>query len=479
MAAQTLDERINSLSSLVDELSQDQEKYEPLVTLVDSVPNLLKLDQILSSFKKKSRDLKEQLKANKALIKATKDNLNTYEDRAKRELEMATIKRDKENRILGTRLGNVENSFKQLSIDNQVVLKTLEIQIKEEVCGVVQHVEDELTEQQKDFKAKLATNQEEIKKYKARLLETSKKAAEELKQYEEVHGARIQKMQKEGKGNDPNQAKGRENMKNWLVQEVTTRLENAVQQCHIKYEQRFKSLNLKYNEELLSLRAEVEQVRDSILNKGVKPAERPETQLEFNNENARRLINHVAAFSASSLDNLLEIAMTIAENIEEIGNSQSEAEEILAFKENIKGLKESLANLETRIDADLYNIQESLRKAGISAKEFAKPNEKVREEIAKTQRLMKEGDLNKANIKNKVGKVGEEISEIEKRMFTLARQKGLSIREEESPPAAVQPQNKQNKNEEEEDSVDMGSSDEESSVKISSSEDISSEEDLD
>lgn len=461
------EDRLETLFKIANDLAHDQDRYAPLQTLVDNVPNLLKLDQILNSFKKKSRDLKEQLKANKALIKSTQDNLKTYDNRSKKQLEAAIAKRDNENRILGTRLGNVENSFKQLNIDNQVVLKTLEIQIKEEVCGAVQHIEDELIENRKEFSEKVKSNLEDIKKYKARLTDTSKKIGEEIKQFDDTQGLRVQAMQKQGRGNDPNQAMGKENIKNWLIQEVTDRLGSAVNQCRVKYEQRFKNLNLKYNEELLSLRAEVEQVRDNILNKGLKPAEKPESQLEYQNENARRLITHLAAFSAMSLDNLLEIAMTIAENIEEIGNSQSDAEEILNFKENIKACKESLTNLETRIDADLYNIQESLRKANLHAKEPAKPTEKLRDETQKTQRLIREAEMNKTSIKGKVLKVADEIGEIEKRMFTLARQKGLSIRQDDNLQAGVQPKLKLDKSEEE--SVDMGSSSSEKSVSSGSS----------
>ncbi|CAG9313787.1 unnamed protein product [Blepharisma stoltei] len=157
-----------------------------------------------------------------------------------------------------------------------------------------------------------------------------------------------------------------------------------------------------------------------------------EAQLEFNNENAKRLIYQVAEFSASSLDNLLEIAKTTAENIEETGNSQQEAGEILAFKQKIKGLEENLADLKMRIKADLYSIQDSLKKAEISANEIAEPNEKADEEIEKLQKLIILGNINKTKIKNKIWQVGEEISGIEKKMFTLARQKGLSITEEEN-----------------------------------------------
>ena len=124
------EERLEQVEQIIEQLISSEDQYSPLKSLLNSLPTLLKVDEAIISYRKKAKELREQLKGNKVLLKQCSDNLNTYETRAKAQLEAATQKRDKDNRILATRLAAVQNSISQMSLENQLAVKSQEVQIR-------------------------------------------------------------------------------------------------------------------------------------------------------------------------------------------------------------------------------------------------------------------------------------------------------------------------------------------------------------
>lgn len=64
----SLDNRLTQIDLTSQELSKQLEGYTQLQELVENIPNLLKVEQSLKTFQKKTKELEAKLKDNKSLI---------------------------------------------------------------------------------------------------------------------------------------------------------------------------------------------------------------------------------------------------------------------------------------------------------------------------------------------------------------------------------------------------------------------------
>ena len=291
------EERLEQVEQIIEQLISSEDQYSPLKSLLNSLPTLLKVDEAIISYRKKAKELREQLKGNKVLLKQCSDNLNTYETRAKAQLEAATQKRDKDNRILATRLAAVQNSISQMSLENQLAVKSQEVQIKQESNTVIQQVVNQLKTQTFELIGKLNTTQEDGKKFRIRLTEGAGKIIEEIKSFEEVNKIRIETMQKQGRGNDITRINGKDNLRNWLFREISARLDKGIENCKKTFEKKFKKLSLDYNQQLLSLRSEVEVLRDGLPRSENNASSITKTDHFI--DSSKKMITQLAAFASS------------------------------------------------------------------------------------------------------------------------------------------------------------------------------------
>ena len=416
------EERLEQVEQIIEQLVSSEDQYSPLKSLLDSLPTLLKVDEAIVSYRKKAKELKEQLKQNKAMIKKCGDNLNTYEARAKSQLEAATLKRDKDNRTLSTRLAAVQNSITQMSLDNQLAVKSQEVHIKQESNSIIQQVDNQLKSQISGLEAKLKSTREDGKKFYSRLTEGSNKIVEEIKSFEEVNRIRIETMQKQGRGNDITRSSGKDNLRNWLFREISARLDKGIENCKKTFDKKFKTLNLEYNQKLLSLRSDVEQMRE-----GIPKAESSLSLLSKTEqllESSRKMLTQLAGFFDEGQERL---SKSMSEH-DQTAESSRESEDVKEFRDKrfeFFQSKRQIKELEDRADADLYLIQDNLKKASLLAKENDIKADKSKEEMQKIKRIQSSLEMNKKSIRDKIKALSEKATAIEIKFAVIARQKGL------------------------------------------------------
>jgi hypothetical protein len=420
------EERLEQVEQIIDQLVSSEDQYSPLKSLLDSLPTLLKVDEAILNYRKKAKELKEQLKQNKAMIKKCSDNLNTYEARAKSQLEAATLKRDKDNRTLSTRLAAVQNSITQMSLDNQLAVKSQEVHIKQESNSIIQQVDNQLKSQISGLEAKLKSTREDGKKFYSRLTEGSNKIIEEIKSFEEVNRIRIETMQKQGRGNDITRSSGKDNLRNWLFREISARLDKGIENCKKTFDKKFKNLNLEYNQKLLSLRSDVEIMREGIPKNetSLSLVSKAEQMLEA----SRKMITQLAGFFAEGHQ---KIDTSLSEH-DKAAEASKEIEEIKDFRDQrfeFFQTKRMIKDLEDRVDADLYMIQDNLKKAGLLAKETDMKADKSREELQKVKRIQSSLDMNKKSFRDKIKAISDKATAIEIKFAVIARQKGIDVKE--------------------------------------------------
>lgn len=420
------EERLEQVEQIIEQLVSSEDQYSPLKSLLDSLPTLLKVDDAIISYRKKAKELKEQLKQNKAMIKKCSENLNTYEARAKSQLEAATLKRDKDNRILATRLAAVQNSITQMSLDNQLAVKSQEVHIKQESNTIIQQVENQLKSQISSLDAKLKSTREDGKKFHSRLTEGASKIIEEIKSFEEVNKIRIETMQKQGRGNDITKVNGKDNLRNWLFREISSRLDKGIENCKKTFDKKFKNLNLEYNQQLLSLRGEVENMREGM----------PK------NETSVILVSKTEQLLDSGKKMITQLAGFFAENFESIEKSLQDHDATVETLKDVEDLKEfrdkrfeffqtkrKVKDIEDRVDADFYLIQDNLKKATMMTKEVEMKADKSKEELQKIRRVQSSLDMNKKSIREKIKVLNEKATLIEIKFAVISKQKGIDVKD--------------------------------------------------
>lgn len=259
---QTLEERLSLLENTVNRLLGEQDHYTSLKDLVDEIPSLLKLDTSLKVFQKKTKELEDRLKGNLQAIDESKDLIKSYDTRAQTAIKAATVIRDKENSLLNHRMNTVENSFKQLDLESQMAVKSMEVGLKEEVCTVMQNIEEKLETQRNTVTQSLKQTQEELKQHASVYTNSSEITTKDLADFEAEHSEQIKKLKEEGKALDPTAKKDKDTIKNWLIDQVNHKLTTAVTDCSSHYERNYHSLDTKYTEELSTIRSELDQLKE-------------------------------------------------------------------------------------------------------------------------------------------------------------------------------------------------------------------------
>jgi hypothetical protein len=422
------EERLEQVEQIINQLVSSEDQYSPLKSLLDSLPTLLKVDEAILSYRKKAKELKEQLKANKVLIKQCGDNLNTYEVRAKSQLEAATQKRDKDNRTLATRLAAVQNSISQMSLDNQLAVKSQEVNIKQESNSIILQVENQLKAQTAELNAKLKNTRDDGKKFQSRLIEGANKIVEEIKSFEDVNKIRIETMQKQGRGNDITISGGKDNLRNWLFREISARLDKGIENCKKTFEKKFKTLNLEYNQQLLSLRGDVELMREG-LSKIENNSNQP-TKTEQLIETSKKMITQLAVYASEGTDKIIEIIGAYNSDIEKISLKAEDAKEFRLVKNEFVNTKVYIKEIENKIDSDLYVIQENLKKAKLYSKEN-QSQDKVKEYDAKIKRVQSSYDMNKKATRDRIKNVFDRLNALELKIAIIAKQTGEESKDNE------------------------------------------------
>jgi hypothetical protein len=146
MSKLSVQDTLESLENSVKDLLSNEEMYEKLKPLTKRINNLLKLDSIANSYKKKVQKLQAVSKSNKKLLKAIEDNIPEFSENLKKKIEQANPQLEK-------------NSIKQ-----KIKQKSLEIYFKQEVSGAVNHIDSLLRTQYDALMSDLKTAKTSISK---------------------------------------------------------------------------------------------------------------------------------------------------------------------------------------------------------------------------------------------------------------------------------------------------------------------------
>ena len=188
-------------------------------------------------------------------------------------------------------------------------------------------------------------------------------------------------------------------------------------------------MNLEYNQQLLSLRGEVELMRE-----GLPKTENNSiciSKTEQYIELTKKIITQLAAFTSQGIENISEVLNKHDTDAEAILSNAEEKKDFNEVKTEFEKTKIEIKQIENKIDSDLYIIQDNLKKALLFSKENENTPEKNKEAIQKIKRVQSSYEMNKKSSRDQIKAITDKVNNIELKIAIINKQHGDVVETEE------------------------------------------------
>ena len=330
----------------------------------------------------------------------------------KDEFDRQIERRDKNSKSVYAHMAQIENSQKKLEALSSSGVKKIQAQLTDEIGTMKKTWFDNLAGLDTSNKAclegatsKVKTTEEEFKHREAEMSSSITRIEGQFKNV-------VQKL-----NDTPNIKKSAikltEEEKGSFFFEMQGKIDDQTGRQMRAYDRKFKKLNLEYNQDVLSLRSQMEQVRDWLHEQVQDKQEAPEDQISKILNRVEKVSTHLDEYSESSFKNLDEILHGISEQLANVNkkytdpNLKEEAQEMITqIDDALVACKSEAKEVEVRVNSDLFKLKELTIQA-----------EEAKAVIARSGETMPPSKRNKLNAENKrLDKLKIENTEIEKRL---------------------------------------------------------------
>jgi hypothetical protein len=307
--------RISLLEDIVSNLQLQHDTFLPLLQIVDRVGDVLSLEEQANFFINSAADLEVLVSRQGQNVRESLDNTeNIIMPIAVAEGAGLACRSLPE---MQTSLADIEASIHSMLAKRKVNLKKQEVQCKEELLKVMQDIDMDL----QDVKKEVIELQSALVSSGFKDLDVLDAKDQEIRSRVKTGMRQIETALEEhalygGKGGD-----------NWLLEELSHRVDEAVQELNGYLEYKYKQLEISFKQEVSSLRTQFEKIREetsqieAIKNSVIKPSKEISQLTEKN----RKILQ--------ILDNIIKIEFTMIEDIN------------INLNENLVDLNEKARNL--------------------------------------------------------------------------------------------------------------------------------------
>mmetsp|Transcript_23547 Transcript_23547/g.41738 ORF Transcript_23547/g.41738 Transcript_23547/m.41738 type:complete len:430 (+) Transcript_23547:2519-3808(+) len=376
-------ERLKHLEDTVSRLELQQDSLRPLFRLTSGGLDLDGLRVTLQDFQKKAIKTQDKLAKHQQRLDVARSNLSTQCSSASSELEGEMKRRQAEADRLAQRLGDLEKGLKQAAADNELAVKEIQVKLKEEVVAVVQNVERRLQEERVAVEGVL----KDLNQHSEAQLGGAKRVADqlqsELEQFESRHAGLLEPGVEGDKGS----------LRLWLLEELRKSIRETVDSCKAEMDAHFKGLRLKFSAELLSIKSQLEQLRNWLNRKSDSQG----SLAQINGE-VRRLINHLTNYVESNLLNLEQLYASLSRAQP---SSKQERSDLHAQLLRCNQERDQLDQISA---ADWFSLQELTQKANSAVQQSlpASATLEKRNSAAEHQELWRKNQIEIAKLKEKI-----------------------------------------------------------------------------
>lgn len=251
-----IQERLKNLEETISRLEFQQDSCRPLLKIARDSQSLVKIEETISNFSKQNADLDHEYQVNHSALLENNERLERAKNDSKVLIKSEMIRREQALKDINEKLGSIERTFKVIEGENAAAVKEIGTRLKVEIASLIESLKKKLKSERESIQNSVKNTKKEIDKDIKEIKEKQLAAEKSIEAFEKRHSGIIL-----APGKVKEKAKEQGDLRLTLIGEVTNKITKAVEDCKSQFDQRFKTLNSKFNQELQRIQGQIEEMR--------------------------------------------------------------------------------------------------------------------------------------------------------------------------------------------------------------------------
>ena len=166
------------------------------------------------------------------------------------------IRREQALKDINEKLSTIERTFKTIEGENTSAVKEIDARLKSEISSLVDTLKKKMKSERENIQNSVKNTKIEINKDIKEIKEKQLAAEKAIEAFEKRHSGIIL-----APGKVKEKAKEQGDLRLTLIGEITNKITKAVEDCKSQFDQRFKTLNSKFSQELTRISGQIEEMR--------------------------------------------------------------------------------------------------------------------------------------------------------------------------------------------------------------------------
>jgi chromosome segregation ATPase len=254
--SESIQERLRNLEETISRLEYQQDSCRPLLKIARDSQSLVKIEETIANFSKQNSDIDHEYQVNQLALVENNDRLERAKNDSKVLIKSEMIRREQALKDLNEKLGTIEKTFKSIESENASAVKEIDLRLKSEITTLVDSLKKKLKTDRETIQAAVKSSKVEIDKDIKEIKEKQANAEKSIEAFEKRHSGIIV-----APGKVKERAKEQGDLRLTLISEITGKITKAVEDCKSQFDQKFRTLNLKFSQELQRIQGQIEEMR--------------------------------------------------------------------------------------------------------------------------------------------------------------------------------------------------------------------------
>ena len=253
---ENIQERLKKLEETISHLEYQQDSCRPLLKIARDSQSLVKIEETISNFAKQSADIEHEYQLNQSGLIENNERLERAKSDSKVLIKSEMLRREQALKDLNEKLGTIEKTFKSIESENNSAVKEIDFRLKSEISTLVDSLKKKLKSERESISSAVKKTKQEIDEDIKEIKEKQSQAEKVIEGFEKKQSGIIV-----APGKVKERAKEQGDLRLTLISEITGKITKAVEDCKSQFDLKFKTLNLKYSQELQRIHSQIEEMR--------------------------------------------------------------------------------------------------------------------------------------------------------------------------------------------------------------------------
>jgi hypothetical protein len=253
---ENIQHRLKKLEETISRLEYQQDSCRPLLKIARDSQSLVKIEETISNFSRQNADMDHEYQVNHSALMENNERLERAKSDAKMLIKSEMIRREQALKDINERLSNIEKTFKTIEGENTSAVKEIDSRLKNEISSLIMTLKKKMKTERENIQNSVKTTKVEIDKDIREIKEKQLAAEKSIEAFEKRHSGIIL-----APGKVKEKAKEQGDLRLTLIGEITNKITKAVEDCKSQFDQRFKTLNSKFTQELSRINGQIEEMR--------------------------------------------------------------------------------------------------------------------------------------------------------------------------------------------------------------------------